>query len=145
MKRKLDTCVQAVTDFLCKSVAPGQGEEIKKQLVESVQEDKQLGKLKEAYQTAPTNLARAAILSLIPLPKQLIMDQFGCPKYLVEKARQLKAEDSQWDHSEDSDSFQGMRLDMSKVEHFLDFVFQNRYFEDAYFGTSSLKLEDGTD
>ena len=144
LKRKLDTCVQAVTDFLCEAIVPGQGTEIKKRLVELIQEDKQLGKLKEVYRAAPTNFVRAAILSLVPLSKQQIMDQFGCSKYLAEKARQLKAKDSLWDHSKDSDSFHRMRLDMSREQHFLDFVFQNRCFEDAYFGTSSLKLEDGT-
>ena len=72
------------------------------------------------------------------------MDESGYSKYLVEKARQLKAEDSLWNHSKDSDSFHRIRLDMSKVGHFLDFVFQNIYFEDAYFGTLSLKLENGT-
>ena len=46
LKRKLDICVQAVTDFLCESVAPGQGEEIKKRLVASAQEGKQLVTLK---------------------------------------------------------------------------------------------------
>ena len=66
LKRNLDMWTKAVTDFLCKSVAPEQREDIKKQLVESAQEDKQLGKLKETYQAAtPTNLARAAIYSLV--------------------------------------------------------------------------------
>ena len=36
-----------------------------------------------------------------------------------------------------------MKLDMSKVEHFLDFLFENKYLEDTYYGTSTLKLEDG--
>ena len=30
LKRKLDSCVEAVTDFLCESIAPGQGKEVKK-------------------------------------------------------------------------------------------------------------------
>ena len=30
LKRKLDSCVEAVTDFLCESIASGQGKEVKK-------------------------------------------------------------------------------------------------------------------
>ena len=37
-----------------------------------------------------------------------------------------------------------MKLDMSKVEHFLDFLFENKYLEDTYYGTTTLKLEDRT-
>ena len=144
LKRKIDSCVQAVTDYLCESIATGQGQEIKKRLIESTQEDKQLSSLKEAYQAAPTNLAKTAIISLAPLSKQQVMDKFGCSKYLVEKARQLKAENSLWEKSKDSEPSYRMRLGMNKVEHFLDFLFRNRYFEDSYFATSSLKLQDGT-
>ena len=39
LKRKLDSCVKAVTDFLCESIAPGQGKEVKKRLLESSQEE----------------------------------------------------------------------------------------------------------
>ena len=46
------------------------------------------------------------------------MDKFGCSKYLVEKARQLKAENSLWKKSKDSQPSYRMRLDMNKVEHF---------------------------
>ena len=144
LKRKVDSCVQAVTDYLCESIAPGQGQEIKKRLIESTQEDKQLSSLKEAYQAAPTNLAKAAIISLAPLSKQQVKDKFGCSKYLVEKARQLKAENSLWEKSKDSEPSYRIRRDMNKVEHFLDFLFRNRYFEDSYFATSSLKLQHGT-
>ena len=37
-----------------------------------------------------------------------------------------------------------MKLDMSKAEHFLDFLFENEYLEDTYYETTTLKLEDGT-
>ena len=33
---------------------------------------------------------------------------------------------------------------MTKVQHFVDFLFQNRYFEDSYFATASLKLQNDT-
>ena len=41
LKRKLDSCVEAITDFLCESIAPDQGKEVKKRLLESSQEKKQ--------------------------------------------------------------------------------------------------------
>ena len=94
LKRKINSCVQAVTDCLCESIAPGQGQEIKKRLIKSTQDDRQLSSLKEAYQAAPTDLAKVAILYLVPLSKQQIMDKFKCSKYLVEKARQLKSKNS---------------------------------------------------
>ena len=73
-----------------------------------------------------------------------IVDQFGCSRYLVEKSRQLKAQNSVWGNSEHSSPAHRMKLDMSKVEHFLDFLFENKYLEDTYYGTTTLKLEDGT-
>ena len=39
LKRKLDSCVEVVTDFLRESIAPGQGKEVKKRLLESSQEE----------------------------------------------------------------------------------------------------------
>ena len=109
-----------------------------------MQEDRQLSSLEKAYQAAPTNLAKAAILSLVSVSKQQIMDKFGCSKYLVEKAHQLKSENSLWENLKDSQPSYRMRIDMTEAEHFLDILFQNRYFEDSYFATSSLKLQDGT-
>ena len=57
---------------------------------ESSQEEKQLEALKEAFRTAPSNTARAGILSVVPLSKQQIIDQFRCSRYLVDKSRQLE-------------------------------------------------------
>ena len=80
---------------------------------------------------------------MVPLSKQQIVDQFGCSRYLVDKSRQLKAQNSVWGDSEHSSPAHRMTLDMSKVEHFLDFLFENKYLEDSYYGTTTLKLEDG--
>ena len=67
LTKKINSFTQAVKDYLCESIAPGQGQEIKKRLIESIQEERQLSSLKEAYQAAPTNLAKTAILFLEPL------------------------------------------------------------------------------
>ena len=100
--------------------------------------------LKEAFKTAPSYTAKAAILSVVALSKEQIVDQFGCSRYLVDKSRQLKAQNSVWGDAEYSSKGLRMKLDMSKVEHFLDFLFESKYLEDTYFGTTTLKLEDGT-
>ena len=81
---------------------------------------------------------------MVPLSKQQIVDQFASKRYLVDKSRQLKAHNSVWGDSEDSSPGHRMKLDMSKIEHFLDFLFENKYLEDTYYGTTTLKLEDGT-
>ena len=81
---------------------------------------------------------------MVPLSKQQIVDQFGCSRYLVDKSRQLKAQNSVWGDSEHSSPAHRMKLDMSKAEHFVDFLFENKYLEDIYYETTTLKLEDGT-
>ena len=77
---------------------------------------------------------------MVPLSKQQIVDQFGCSRYLVDKSRQLKAQNSVWGDSEHSSPAHRMKLDMSKV----DFLFENKYLVETYYGTTTLKLEDGT-
>ena len=81
---------------------------------------------------------------MVSLSKQQIVDHFRCSRYLVDRSRQLKAQNSVWGDSEHSSPAYRMKLDMSRVEHFLDFLFENKYLEDTYYGTTTLKLEDGT-
>ena len=35
------------------------------------------------------------------------------------------------------------RIDVSKVEHFIDFLNHNGYFQDVAYGTTKLKLDSG--
>ena len=91
-KRKFSQCINASTDFICDSLAPGEGEEFKNLLL-SDRNKKESGKipaellsLVESYKSAPSQQACYLVLSLVPqnFSKSDCMNFFGCSRYTID-------------------------------------------------------------
>ena len=104
----------------------------------------ELSSLVYSYKSAPSQQVRFLILSLVPSKFSKIdcMEFFGCSKRMTEQARKIKSEFGPGIIAA-KEAFTRNRIDMSKVEHFIDFLIQNGYFQDVPYGTTKLELDSG--
>ena len=58
------------------------------------------------------------------------MEFFGCSKWMTEQARKIKSEFGPGVIAA-KEALTRNRIDMSKVEHFIDFLIHNGYFQDV--------------
>ena len=150
LKRKLSQCITASTEYICDALAPGQADELMKLLLseDNQKSDKVIPaerfSLVESYKSAPSQQVRYLILSLVPntFSKTECIEFFGCSKYMTEHARKMKSESGPG-VIPTREPFTRNRLNMSKVEHFIDFLIHNGYFQDVAYGTTKLKLDSG--
>ena len=98
LKRKIEQCINAATNYFCEMLAPGQGSAVKRSLLttsEAKESDDQcpsgLLHLVKGYKDAPSQQAKLVILTLLPENdlKTDTMRLFSCSKYMAEKARIL--------------------------------------------------------
>ena len=135
---------------MCDALALGQADELMKLLLneDNQKSDKvipaELFSLVESYKSAPSQQVHYLILSLVPnaFSKTECIEFFGCSKYMIEHARKMKSESGPG-VIPTRELFTRNRLNMSKVEHFIDFLIHNGYFQDVAYGTTKLKLDSG--
>ena len=149
LKRKFSQCINVSTDFICDSLASGQGEELKNLLLsdrnkkESAKIPVELSSLVESCKLAPSQQVRYLILSLVPLKfsKSDRMNFFVCSRYMIDQARRMKSE-SDPSVVVPKVSFTRNKLDFGKVKLFTEFFISNGYFQDVAYGTT-FKLDSG--
>ena len=135
------------------AAAPGQVEEfIKKVLNSSDEEDNSdddiPDDLVEFLRLYPDSdsISKMIILSLIDhnkYSKNEIMAFFGCSRYKIDHARSWKAK-NQGNLVPEKVRFTRNRLNIIKVEHFLDFVFSSGLLQDVSYGVHKIKFDSGT-
>jgi hypothetical protein len=133
---------QHAAEVLC----PGQADELIK-LIESSSEDDDptLEHIVKLFQTVPDHY-KIPVLSTLPLhdySKEELMKKFGCSKYMVDTARKYVDLYGPMNHDKPQHDIVRSRLDMEKVEHFLDFICSSGMLQDVAVGTSNLKPDCG--
>ena len=87
LKRKLNQCIEAVIDYFCELLAPGQGSAVKKSSLAASETEEPNNKcppeimnLVEAYKNASSQQAKLVILTLPPenMSKTDAMKFFAC-------------------------------------------------------------------
>ena len=104
----------------------------------------ELSSLVQSYKFAPSQQVRYLILLLVPqnFSKSDCMNYFGCSRYMIDQARKMKPESGPGVVAPKV-SFTRNKLDLGKVEHFIEFFISNGYFQDVAYGTTTLKLDSG--
>ena len=70
------------------------------------------------------------------------MSTFGCTKYALEKARKMKAT-SPGIVAPEKKQYVRNRIDQTKTEHFITYLFSNGLIQDVAYGITKLKFENG--
>ena len=150
LTRKLSQCITASTEYICNALALGQAEALKTMLCNDNNQNsekvipEELFGLIDSYKSAPSQQVCFLILSLVPskFSKTDCMEFFGCSKWMIEQVRKIKFESGPGVIATE-EAFTRNTIDMSKVEHFIDFLIHNGYFQDVAYGTTKLKLDSG--
>lgn len=145
-------CIEVASEacrLICKIIAPDAGEQLYTSLpFESAQVSQELKALMTAYASAPTRNLKTQILSIYAY------------EYSAKKLQELHepyAKITQWQikraraHAKKNGpgvevtkvKHHRINLDMSKVDHFVDFVNRPYFHQDVAFGMRKLKLENG--
>lgn len=137
-------------EVYCQNVAPGQSEEFKKILLADEKADSMilsddLKNLIEVYQRCTTKKSKVGVLTIIPkeYTKKFICHHFKCTSYEITLARQIVA---QYGPLAEKPSIPRVynRLSKDKAIHFIRFLMYNGILQEVAFGTTKLKLSDGT-
>jgi hypothetical protein len=141
--------------LVCSAIAPGSGEELFKSMAQSTQREKFEGSpprdlvvLMTAYKNAKTKNLKRQILSLYA---------YRYPTSVLQKIHQPYGKLSTWEikqaRSHANLSGPGttpevttkhrVRLDMSKVDHFVEFTNRPYFYQDVSYGSKILILESG--
>lgn len=141
--------------LVCSAIAPGSGEELFKSMAQSTQREKFEGSppgdlvvLMTAYKNAKTKNLKRQILSLYA---------YRYPMSMLQKIHQPYGKLSTWEikqaRSHANLSGPGttpevttkhrVRLDMSKVDHFVEFTNRPYFYQDVSYGSKILILESG--
>ena len=144
-EEKVDEACRAV----CKVIAPSSSEELLKSYVKGAsRSDKEVEALTSAYRQAPTKNLKTQILSIYALrytsnelkamhaPFEKLSDR------QIKKARTHAKTVGVGLEVEEVPHYR-VRIDRSKLEHFLDFVDQPYFYQDVSFGTRTVKLDSG--
>ena len=71
------------------------------------------------------------------------MEVFNCSKYRIEQAREMVSSKNSMIFPEKKKKISRCRMDMRKVEHFIDFIFSNGLLQDVAYGVTKLKYNSG--
>ena len=153
LKRKIEQCINAATNYFCEMLAPGQSSAVKRSSLTTSEAKKsddqcpaELLHLVKVYKDAPSQQAKLVILTLLPenVSKTDTMRFFSCSKYMAEKARILRKVNGAGCPEVPKDPIYKQRLDMGKAEQFLDFLINGGYLQDVASGTAIMTLDNGT-
>ena len=142
-KRKAKQVVHLVLDC----IAPGQADELQQHL--SKEEEKPTSDMQsllvKIYEEAESSYTKKQILSIFVnmYTKSELQEMIpGLTKWRIDEARKHASEVGPGREVE-AKTVTRSRLDMTKVDHFIDFVSNPLFLQDVAFGTKVLKLSTG--
>lgn len=144
---KVDEACQAV----CKVIAPTSSEDLLRAyraITRDSSEDDNLKALVTAYKNAPTKNSKTQILSIYATRYTTIQLKNIHKPFEILSDRQIKkarahAKKVGIGISIEKQPTHRIRMDLTKLDHFLTFVDQPYFYQDVAFGTRTLKLESG--
>ena len=151
-EKEKQICEKKVDDAcltVCRVIAPSSSEELLKSYIKrKSRSDNEVEALTLAYRQAPTKSLKTQILSIYALrftlrelkaihaPFEMLSDR------QIKKAR-LHAKTVGVGLPVGNIPYHRVRIDKSKLEHFLSFVDQPYFYQDVSFGTRTVKLDSG--
>ena len=149
LKQKFLRTQETLKKKFAEAVAPGQTKEfINDVLTEYTNEEEVPGDIQHAlnYYEESDALGKMVILALLDhhkYSKEYIMEVFNCSKYRIEQAREMVSSKNSMIFPEKKKKISRCRMDMRKVEHFIDFIFSNGLLQDVAYGVTKLKYNSG--
>ena len=153
-KEERRSCVQSAREacrIVCNIVAPKAGDDLLRSvgtLDSEITVSKNLDELMSAYRDAPSNSSKTQILSLYVnwYPVKALMKLHEkyerITEWQVRKAKEHARNVGPGIPSEKTTRHR-VRMDMVKLEHFLDIINRPYFYQDVAYGTRKLKLESG--
>ena len=147
---KKSECMDVATDackIICSIIAPNNGEKLFDSLPR-VNSNKHLLPFVSVYVQAPSRNLKTQILSIYvyELSKrelQMLHEPYGkLTRWQIDRAR-AHARACGPGHEVKKTKFHRVKLNMAKVDHFIDFANRPYFHQDVAFGTRNLKLENG--
>ena len=153
-KEERRSCVQSAREacrIVCNIVAPKAGDDLLRSvgtLDSEITVSKNLEELMSAYRDAPSNSIKTQILSLYVswYPVKTLMKLHEKYERITEwQVRKAKEHARNVGPGIPSEKITRhcVRMDMVKLEHFLDFINRPYFYQDVAYGTRKLKLESG--
>ena len=151
LRKKLFQVKEAAVRVLAEGIAPTQGENLIQVLHECAEDPDedvpsdirhQINVYKES-----DSQGKLVILSLLDqekYTKEQIQTYFGCTKYAVDKARRLKKTSKGLAFPETKQKIRRNRLNISKCEHFLEFLFSSGIVQDVAYGVANVRFDSGS-
>ena len=150
LRKKYTEAIANVRQTFVDSVAPGQGDELMSLLEESASSEDistpaELQHLVKKYMKSDNLLGQMIVLSLVDhnkyTKKEILVHFPGSTMYQVNQARK-------WNKKETFSLPQKVkhkrtRLDISKCEHFLNFIFSTGLLQDVAYGVTTIKFDSG--
>lgn len=144
---------KAACEMVCNVIAPGAKDELFKSIVTTHKEEEyhisqELHSLIWAYQNAPTKSLKTQILSIYvdwhPVKTLLKMHEKyeRITELQVRKAKEHARNTGPGIPAKTSKKHR-VRIDMEKVDHFLDFINRPYFYQDVAFGMRKLELDSG--
>ena len=134
--------------WLCKVIAPNTSEQLLHAYKQSARPDCEIDALTNAYKNAPTKTLKIQILSIYALKyscdelKRIHAPFENLSDRQIKKAKKLSRIVGAGMAIEKT-PFHRVQIDLAKLSHFLSFVDQPFFYQDAAYGTRHLKLESG--
>ena len=150
-KRKIEQVKESSVRYIAECIAPNQSEKLLTSLYESDNDEEEtlppdLAPLLEAYKASDPQ-GKLIVLSLVnhsTHSSSTIQRVFGCSKYLVEKARKVKAS-TKGVSIQPKTVFRRNRMNTDKCEHFIQFLFSSGLLQDVAYGVTKLKFDSGSE
>jgi hypothetical protein len=143
-KEKVEEACQVV----CKVIAPNASEQVLHAYKQSARTDSEIDALTTAYKNAPTKTLKTQILSIYASRysydelKRIHAPFENLSERQIKKARK-HAKIVGAGMAIEKTYFHRVRIDLVKLNHFLQFVDQPFFYQDVAYGTRHLKLESG--
>lgn len=149
MKRKYAEVTENFKSTLSKKMAPEQEEEFRDVVSENSSSDSEVDEtIKEiitAFKSAQSQKMKFSILSLVnpkKYSKSEVASLFGCSQAMVKRARALREHCGSGQMATEHKIYRN-RLDINKIDHFLDFLFTTDTLQDVAYGTTTIKYDCG--
>jgi hypothetical protein len=150
LKRKLKTGIDAFAKQMANTLCPSQGEILLNSVMQSSVDNEETTAISTNLINAVANTEnrqlKAMLISTVAKDNSIskIMDAFKCSKSLANLSRTVASyEISEVDEFINPPKRTRKRLDMQKVEHFIDFLFLTGFLQDIAFGTTKIKMSNG--
>jgi hypothetical protein len=150
-KRKYDTFMKACKKQFLEGIAPCQAKALEDILSPASSDfeyaiPQPLKPLLEAYNVIGSRQGRRFVLSLVPesiYTNKYLSELFECSDYEIRAAQALKKSNGTCSLESFKKSTHKQKLDRSKVQHFIEFLFENNCLMDVAYGTTKVKFDSG--